>query len=30
MSFIPRNARNIIKNDKLMKQYALNPFGYEV
>jgi hypothetical protein len=29
MSYIPRNARQLLKNSKLMRDYALKPYGYE-
>ena len=30
MSYIPKNAAKLLKNKKLMREYALKPYGYDV
>lgn len=30
MSFIPKNASKILKDSKLMREFALKPYGFDV
>lgn len=30
MSFIPRNAKQLLRNPQLMRDFALKPFGFDI